>query len=207
MSRPSPFEDGGRLSVSPRVRVLLTLARRYRIAQLRHAKGRCFSSSLALALEARRRGIEVELLRWRVKDTDDYSDHWAVRLDEHRALDLSSVQFDPLGRPLQMLDAYPSSFIDRRQYPASLFLDEYRRVAQHRRSRLPLAFLTLVSHRMWRHDVVLEFRRGAWISASLNTVRYLGRLAVLRLEGLRRRMDRRARQLRGEPNPQNETVL
>ena len=207
MSSPASVQSSSAVSTSPRVRVLLVLARRYRIAQLKQARGRCFSTSLAFALEARRRGIEVQLLRWRVKDSDDFADHWAIRLDAERALDLSSVQFDPLGRPVQSLDAYPDNFTDRREYPASLFLDGYQKVAQHRRTRFPLAFLMQVCRAMWRHDVVSDLKRGAVHQVLLGTARCLGRLAVLRLEWLRRRMDRRARQLRGEVPSGNETIL
>lgn len=207
MSSPASAEGRSAVDTTPRTRVLLVLARRYRIAQLKQARGRCFSTSLAFALEARRRGIDVDLLRWRVKDSEDFADHWAIRLDAERALDLSSVQFDPLGRPVQSLDAYPDNFTDRREYPASLFLDAYQKVAQHRRNRFPLAFLMQVCRAMWRHDVVADLKRGALHKVVQGSVHVLGRLAALRLEWLRRRLDRRARQLRGESPSGNETVL
>lgn len=192
--------------VTPQQRLLLRLAARHRLRSVVHARGRCFSVSLDLALDAHKRGLAVTLLRWRVVAQDDFVDHWAVRFDDAQALDLSSVQFDPAGRLLQPLGLYPEQFIDLREYPASLFLPTYARVALHRRGRLPITFLSAVCTAMWRHDLRAALHRWALPDAVGVSVRYAARRLVLGIERWRRKLERRQRRLRGEP-PTGQTVL
>lgn len=187
-------------------RLLMRLAARHRLRSAVHARGRCFSVSLDLAQDAHKRGLAVTLLRWRVMGQDDFVDHWAVRFDAERALDLSSVQFDPAGRLLQPISLYPAEFLDCREYPASLFLPTYARVALHRRGRLPLTFLSTVCTAMWRHDLGSALRRGALLDAAVVSVRYAARRLVLGIERWRRKLERRERRLRGEP-PTGQTML
>ena len=187
-------------------RLLLRLAARHRLRSLVHARGRCLSASLDLALDAHKRGLAVSLLRWRVKASDDFVDHWALRFDEVQALDVSSVQFDPAGRLLQPISAYPPEFTDCREYPASLFLPAYARVALHRRGRLPLAFLSVVCTGMWRHDVDQALRRARLLEVAEVSLRYGARRLVLALERWRRNLERRQRRLKGEP-PTGQTML
>lgn len=187
-------------------RLLLRLAARHRLRSLVHARGRCFSASLDLALDAHKRGLAVTLLRWRVTGQDDFVDHWAVRFDPERALDLSSVQFDPAGRLLQPIRMYPAQFLDCREYPASLFLPTYARVALHRRGRLPLTFLSMVCTAMWRHDVGAALRRLGLQEAAEVSLRFVARRLVLGIERWRRKLERRERRLRGEPSS-GQTVL
>lgn len=192
--------------VTPQQRLLLRLAARHRLRSVVHARGRCFSVSLDLALDAHKRGLAVTLLRWRVVGEDDFVDHWAVRFDDAQALDLSSVQFDPAGRLLQPIGLYPEQFVERREYPASLFLPTYACVALHRRGRLPLSFLSAVCTAMWRHDLGSALRRGALLHAAGVCLRYAARRLVLGIERWRRSLERRERRLRGEP-PTGQTIL
>lgn len=187
-------------------RLLLRLAARHRQRSLVQARGRCFSASLDLALDAHKRGLAVTLLRWRVVGQDDFVDHWAVRFDDKQALDLSSVQFDPAGRLLQPIGLYPTQFVDRREYPASLFLPTYARVALHRRGRLPLTFLSSVCSAMWRHDLGIAWRRLSLREVAEVTLRYGARRLVLGIERWRRNLERRERRLRGLP-PTGQTML
>jgi len=206
MTLGAPGSRSGTSSATQPQRLLLRLAARHRLRSPVQARGRCFSASLDLALDAQKRGVSVTLLRWRVVGDDDFVDHWAVRFDDQQALDLSSVQFDPAGRLLQPMALYPEPFIDRRDYPASLFLPTYARVALHRRGRLPLPFLSSVCTAMWRHDIGLALGRFALFEAAEVSLRFLARRLVLGIERWRRDLERRERKLRGS-SPSGQTVL
>src|SRR5450830_1089562 len=89
--------DAGK--ATPQQRLLLRLAARHRLRSVVHARGRCFSVSLDLALDAHKRGLAVTLLRWRGVGEDDFVDHWAVRFDDAQALDPSSSSTVASTRP------------------------------------------------------------------------------------------------------------
>jgi hypothetical protein len=142
-----------------RERLLMTLASRHRITKLNRAKGRCLVASLQLARAASRRGIAVDLLRWSVRESDDFVDHWAIRLNETLALDLTARQFSADPRLLRPIDSYPAEFGRPNVYPAELFLPAFRYLNLQRDARLPLRFMLNLFARMARHDGTQAWRQ------------------------------------------------
>lgn len=163
--------------------VLLGLARRCRVVDARSAAGRCLGASLDLALAAHRRGLAVDLVRWTVQGDPDYADHWAVRLDARHVLDLTRVQVDGSTRLVVEADDYPRHFVDRREYPAALFLHDYAASGEAQREVLSAAIMLRMARRMFRYDASTAWR-------AFFPVRCLGLLA--RFAGAHLRVGREA---------------
>jgi hypothetical protein len=117
----------GAVKLSPEETFMLLLAKKLREPNHCNAGGRCFSASLAFASAAKHKGILVSLIRWTVLHDEQFADHWAIRLNEHFAVDLTSIQFDTSGEVLQRISSYPPNFVSLREYPFEIFSNLYTR--------------------------------------------------------------------------------
>ncbi len=124
--------------------VMLRLAEKYKVQLASDATGRSLSKSLAFARSVKSRGFDVTLIRWTMLRDEKFSDHWAIKLDNEFALDLTSIQFDTEGAVLQRIKGYPANYVYPTQYPSKLFADlEIVWVEKHR-VPLPIMWQMLV---------------------------------------------------------------
>lgn len=182
---------------------LIALAPAFEITRADEAAGRCLSVSLDFALAARERfGIELDLVKWRVVGDLSYVDHWAVRLDEDTAIDLSHVQVDGSRRLVSPLADYPGHFQRRRIYPAASLLDAYVASLLTHDARLTNRFLWTCGTELLAHDL-----RRSWVSRdaglALSALGELRTFLVLFCNGwLARSLERRAATLLARLNSQ-----
>lgn len=90
------------------------------------ASGRCLWSSLQFAVRAQEAGINVDLIRWQVRE-DEYCDHWAIVTDKKSVIDLTHAQVDGRSGLVWRVREYPRNYLSPRRYPAVLLLTEYSR--------------------------------------------------------------------------------
>ena len=104
---------------------IILVAKKMREPNLECSSGRCFGASLAFASGMRQMGVRVTLIRWRVLLDKQFADHWAIRLNQDFAIDLTSIQFETQDKVLQKIKSYPANFVCPRVYPFEIFLDAY----------------------------------------------------------------------------------
>ncbi len=121
---------------------LCALAAHFEIRRAEDAAGRSLTASLEFALAARRQlGIDVQLVKWNVRDARGDIDHWAVQLDHSRVLDLTRVGVDGSARLVCGIDDYPHGYQFRRPYPARPILEAYERHAVFGEVRMSTRFV------------------------------------------------------------------
>ncbi|RYX93115.1 MAG: hypothetical protein EOO28_19550 [Comamonadaceae bacterium] len=175
-------------------RALIQLASRSRITQMELAAGKCFLASLDFAIQANSIA-ELTLLRWQVKGDPDFVEHWAVRMGDDTALDLTRIQVDGQTSVVKKIASYPAGYLLKGDYPVSLFASGVE--AFGGLENLCIRTALLMRWNMVAHDVrcapLIGKARFVWDGAG-ELERYL--LRVL-FSGWRQKLaDRRARLLK-----------
>ncbi len=185
---------------------LLKLARPLRAMTSEDAAGRCLALSLDIALLARARlKVDLELVRWQVRDDPDYIEHWAVALGDGEVLDPTRAQVDGQTTLTSALGSYPANFVAQRQYPASLLLDLYQPCTDGPPAeRLPARVLVACALRICRHDLRLAWRQRSARFAVRTLLQAWTFASVFTLNCLSRGLEARATRLIGRLHPQAE---
>ena len=137
---------------------MLLLEKKLREPNHRNAVGRCFGASLAFASAAKHNGISGSLIRWTVLHDERFADHWAIRLNEHFAVDLTSIQFDSTGEILQKINSYPSNFVSPREYPFEIFSNLYTKAVDAH--RFSAGIMWGFYKTMLRYDLKFAYQQG-----------------------------------------------
>ena len=198
---------------------LCALAAHFEIPRADDAVGRSLTASLEFALAARRQlGIEVQLVRWNVRDARGDIDHWAVQLDCSRVLDLTRVGVDGSARLVCGIDDYPPGYQFRRPYPARPILEAYEHHAARGALRMPTRFVLTCAAVLLRLDLraaqrgrdphlaasaVRMFARAMTCLALGNLARTLERPVARMLKVLNERPDVHARTFGGGRDPRS----
>ena len=133
---------------------VLNLARRMRAPDRESALGRCLVLSLQLAEAAQvAQCTDLQLVRWRVLDDDQFRDHWAVWLDPETVVDLTRIQVDGRCQVLGPASGYPPNYVEPRRYPARLLLQGHcSSAASAKHGVMRRRYLLALAWRMLEHD-------------------------------------------------------
>jgi hypothetical protein len=176
---------------------LLALARPMRACTLEAAHGRCLVLSLYLAERAQATlGVELELVRWRVRGDPHFRDHWAVWVNEQTVIDLTRVQVDGQTQLAGPAGAYPQNYVDMRRYPARLLLiDLHSEVHARPSGVLPCMHLRGFARRILMHDLRVAWAQRRFM-AGWSAVRAWHQFNLwLTLREIRRSLQKRAQRL------------
>ena len=180
------------------IQTFTSLARKFQILSKDEAAGRCLSVSLEFALAAQRQlDVDVELVKWRVKDDPDYVDHWAVLLDSDNVVDLTRVQVDGSTKMVCRIGDYPTNYVNRRVYPASLLGPAYPARRAPGAARLSNTFLWRCGTQLLRHDLAAALRGRDPRSARVALDEFTTFLTCFAISSLTRALEKRASRLLG----------
>lgn len=145
---------------------MLHLARTLASKDALQARGRCFALALSYAAFVRELGIEVELLRWTVRDDPEFCEHWAIKFGRHQALDLTRIQVDGKVDPAIRIQDYPSNFVALRSYPSQILINSVTVRQLRNGERLPAKFMLRSHWALTRHDMLEAMREKQYTKAT-----------------------------------------
>ena len=171
--------DGDLAKFSAEEEFILQVAKKMHESNCECSIGRCFGSSLAFASGLRQMGVQIVLIRWRVLRDKQFADHWAIRLNQDFAIDLTSIQFEMQGKVLQKIKSYPENFVNLREYPFQIFLEQYERECGGGANQFSAQSMLRFSLAMFNYDLVRASSERKWLHMATLLSRFAGEFFFL----------------------------